>query len=194
MIVLLVFSPVINLLYYPLDVPPRLEKADAILLLSAEAYDDDILGRCSYQRMHKAFKLYKEKYAPVILVSGGVPFEAGKHLQKSRAEIIKNHLQSMGVPENSIYLEDQSQNTYENLLFADAIGKKNGWRKYLLVTSGYHMFRSLKTAAKLGIIVSPMPVINYEKDINHFVIRARFVLDILREYAAIVYFKLRGWI
>ncbi|ODS33900.1 MAG: conserver hypothetical protein [Candidatus Scalindua rubra] len=72
--------------------------------------------------------------------------------------------------------------------------KEQNVNNSLLVTSSYHMYRSLAICKKLGVDVYPAPVPCYEKSIFHATLRTRFILEILREYGAIVYFWFKGWI
>ena len=59
----------------------------------------------------------------------------------------------LGVSKENIILENSSQNTIENILFALAELQRNFWlnkvHKVLLVTTAYHMRRSLEIARYL---------------------------------------------
>ena len=72
---------------------------------------------------------------------------------------------ALGVAEKDIILENKSQNTVENILFALIELQRAFWlnkvHKVLLVTTTYHMRRSLAIARYLlpeHIIVIPCPV------------------------------------
>lgn len=186
----LVFTPLTNYLYSFLEVNPEIKKADAIILLTGGAYTNEILEGQSYQRLFHAFKLYKKKYADKIIICGG----PSKEELLPRSEIMKNILIDMGVNKNDIIIEKNSKSSYENIKNIMTLLKELNVKNSLLVTSSYHMYRSLAVCKKLGINVYPAPVPCYEKDISHFWRRSKFIPDILREYAVIIYFWLRGWI
>lgn len=185
-----VFTPLTNELYGYLEVTPEIKKADAIILLSSESYAPNVLGQNTLQRMLQALSLYKEGYANKIIVCGGVLEKGGIPI----ALDMKNVLVKMGVDEKDIITEDNSQNTYENISNLAVILRSMGVKKSLLVTSSYHMFRSLAICKRLGVEVFPAPVPCYEKDVHNVCHRVRFVPEIIREYMAITYFWFKGWI
>jgi hypothetical protein len=55
-------------------------------------------------------------------------------------------------------LEDRSRNTVENAVFSKALARPRLGERWLLVTSGYHMPRSVGTFRKVGFPVEPYPV------------------------------------
>jgi uncharacterized SAM-binding protein YcdF (DUF218 family) len=70
-----------------------------------------------------------------------------------------------GLPEKFAHYENQSRNTYENALLVKpmvlelgAIGANDVQKPWLLITSAWHMYRSLKIFQKQGIEVIPVPV------------------------------------
>lgn len=190
----LVFSPLTNWLHKPLTVQPMVVPADAILILSGEAYGDSLLGRNSLQRLAHGLSLYRQKLAQRIIVAGGPDQNAITTMNKSRAEIMREHLVTMGVPPQQIITETRSQNTYENLLYSKEIAASLQLDRLLVVTSCAHMYRTMLVAEKAGCNMLPAPVPCFEQQLIHSALRARFVLDILREYAAIAYFWFKGWI
>ncbi len=186
----LVLTPVVNYLYASLEVEPEIRNSDAIILLSSGVHNDKIHDGNNYQRMLRAYRLYKEGFANKIIICGGVVVEG----MPSFAEVMKNFLVEIGIDEECIITEDNSLNTYENIKYAKPILRQLDIRDSLLVTSSYHMYRSLKICKKLDVSVYAAPVPCYEKNIQHPTHRAKFILEVLREYGSIIYFKLRGWI
>lgn len=186
----LVFTPVTNYLYALLEVEPEIRKADSIILLSDGVYTDKIHAGNNYQRMLRAYRLYKDGFADKIVICGGVVI---KELP-SFSEVMKDFLVEIGINEENIITEDKSLNTYENIKFAKPILRKWNIKNSLLVTSSYHMYRSQAICKKLEVNVLPAPVACYETNIQHATQRAGIILEVLREYGAIIYFKIRGWI
>ncbi len=185
-----VFTPITNKLYAFLEVEPEIRKADSIILLSDGVYTEKIHAGHNYQRMLHAYRLYKEGFADKIIICGGVVIKG----LPSFAEVMKDFLVEIGINEECIITENKSLNTYENIKYAKPILRKRNIRSSLLVTSSYHMYRSLAICKKLNVSVYAAPVPCYEKNLQHATQRARFILEVLREYGAIIYFKIRGWI
>ena len=80
-------------------------------------------------------------------------FDAGA----TPAELSHQLLTMVGIDEKRLIIESQSRNTYENFQrLKTVIPKRNG--QYLLVTSAYHMPRSVGIAERQGINVVPYPV------------------------------------
>ncbi|WP_183558031.1 YdcF family protein [Mucilaginibacter sp. SP1R1] len=70
----------------------------------------------------------------------------------------KDQLKDMQVPDSCILIEDQSRNTLENASLTKIVLQQHNQRPpYLLVTSAFHMRRSLRIFKKMGIDVIPYP-------------------------------------
>ncbi len=186
----LVITPVTNYLYAILEIEPEIRNTDSIMLLSDGVYTDKIYAGNNYQRMLCAYRLYKDGYADKIIICGGVVIKG----LPSFAEVMRDFLVEIGINEESIITENRSLNTYENIKYAKPILRELNIKNSLLVTSSYHMYRSLAICKKLNVSVYAAPVPCYEKNLKHAKQRARFILEVLREYGSIIYFKLRGWI
>ena len=103
-------------------------------------------------RLLTAYQLYRLEPRPIIF-SGGQVF-AGTGCE---AAVAKHILQSLGVPERDILVEGRSRNTTENALFVQQILQEKGFRQPVLVTSAFHMDRSVKQFAKIGVSTHPYP-------------------------------------
>lgn len=78
--------------------------------------------------------------------SGSIEFP-----EKKEAVYVKKYLKSISVPDSAIVIESNSRNTYENAVFTKKImDSLNLKGSYLLVTSAYHMPRSLAVFKKAG--------------------------------------------
>ena len=186
----LFFTPLSNYLYAFLEIKPEIVKTKAIILLSSSQYDSDILEKDTYQRIFQTYKLYKLGFADKIIVCGGILIKGNPPISKT----IKDVLVDLGINSDAILTEVSSHNTYENIKYIIPILREQNIVRPLLVTSSYHMYRSLAVCQKLGLVAYPAPVPCYEKKLSTFMLRSRHVLTVLREYGAIFYFWLRGWI
>src|SRR5207247_1331686 len=87
-----------------------------------------------------------------IIPSGGLtgppPSEAGA---------LAAVLESDGVPEGAITLEDQARDTVQNIQFSRAIMAAHGWRTAILVTEPHHIKRAMLIAQDAGLAVRASP-------------------------------------
>ena len=141
--------------------PPRAmsvtQEAGAIVLLGGAIRGDTHMGTLGdlnqqADRLVHAVALYKAGKAPRLLVTGG-----GGVNSRSEAEIMRDLLEVMGVPRRAILLEDKSRNTYQNALNTAVLLNNLGVKKILLVTSAFHMGRSVPLFAAQGLEVIPAP-------------------------------------
>ncbi len=107
----------------------------------------------SSDRLFKAIELFKEGKADNLIFSGG---SVGK---VKEGEVVKDYLKTLNISEDSTLIEWHSLNTYQNAVetskLLDSAGISNG--NFLLVTSGYHIKRSIDCFKKQGIHVTPFP-------------------------------------
>lgn len=121
-------------------------------------YADDRLN-LSYagNRLTDAIQLYKRGIVKKLLISGG----DGKLLGESYPEsnLAQKYLLDIGVKPEDLLIESQSRNTRENALFSKQLLEKQGLTnaKYLVITSAFHMPRSLGCFKKVGINAQPFP-------------------------------------
>lgn len=91
---------------------------------------------------------YTKNIGTVIFTGGSGSIEYPDHKE---ALFVKKYLRSIHFPDSSILIESNSRNTYENALFSKRIVDSiNSDGSYLLVTSAYHMPRSMAVFRKAG--------------------------------------------
>ena len=71
---------------------------------------------------------------------------------------VGRYLTDVGISPERIVLEDKSRNTHENALFTHDLVKPKAGERWLLVTSAYHMPRSVGIFRKAGFDVTAYPV------------------------------------
>jgi uncharacterized SAM-binding protein YcdF (DUF218 family) len=106
-------------------------------------------------RVIYAGELYRQKKAPVIILSGGRINWKGSG--SSESADMATILTSIGIPEAAIVEEPDSLNTYQNAVNVKKILVSRGIRRVLLVTSAIHMPRSLLIFRRQGIDAIPTP-------------------------------------
>lgn len=118
-----------------------------------EISNTEKLHTMSYSRMVAAYQLYyeyrKNNQPCKILISG----KGRGH--RSEAELFSEDFKKMGVPDSDIIKEDQSMNTYENAKYTSRVLKRMAPSDLFLVTSGFHMKRSVALFQTFGL--KPVP-------------------------------------
>ncbi len=159
---LLATAPVGSLLMRGLEgrlTIPRPLRGDVIILLGGgiNGFVPDLTGTGTPSedmngRLLTAVRAQRQLGVPVI-VSGGAVF-AG---QPAEAPVVRRFLLDLGVPAEQVIVEAQSRDTMENARYCREIINRSGFRQPLLVTSAYHMPRSLAAFRKAGVTVTPLP-------------------------------------
>jgi uncharacterized SAM-binding protein YcdF (DUF218 family) len=120
--------------------------AQAIVVLGAAQYN----GRPSAvlrARLDHAADLYREKIAPIIVLTGGrIPGDAYTEASAGAA-----YLTARGIPQSALLLETQGRNSWESLAAAAQILRDQHKTKVVLVSSPYHSLRVEKIAAEVGL-------------------------------------------
>lgn len=107
-------------------------------------------------RFIQGVKLIETGQTRHILISGGNGMlKPGKFRE---ATFVKGQLKKFNIPDSLILIESNSKNTFENAKFTKAILEKSHLQPpYLLVTSAFHMRRSLMLFRHAGLQVDPYP-------------------------------------
>jgi uncharacterized SAM-binding protein YcdF (DUF218 family) len=115
------------------------------------------------ERVTKAFELIR-RYPELPFVFSGF---SGSLSPKgvSEADAFKQLIAEQGFPDKNAHYENQSRNTYENVVIMKPMilefgtkGANNTQKPWLLITSAWHMYRSLKIFQKQEIEVIPVLV------------------------------------
>jgi len=195
--------------------PEEVPAADVIIVLGG-ATEPAVHPRPSVEvnsagdRVLYAAQLFREGKAPRILLSGGeIAWLNGS--PSTPAENMAAILTAIGVPEEALILEKESQNTYENAVNSAALLSENEIETVLLVTSAMHMPRAVALFEKQGVEVTPVPVdftvtepVSSNGTSGDF---ARKLIDILpqagnlglttraiKEYLGLLVYRLQGWL
>jgi uncharacterized SAM-binding protein YcdF (DUF218 family) len=112
------------------------------------------------ERMVEAAMLARRFPEAKIAFSGG---DAGiLYKTGSEAEGAETLLTALGVPRDRLILEAKSRDTYENAAFLKEeltrAGELAPGKRWLLITSAYHMPRAMGAFRKAGFAVEPWPV------------------------------------
>lgn len=116
-----------------LSVEDPLQPADVII----------VLGGGTGTRLEYAVKLYKEGYAPRLLLTSG-PIPVCNPLVNGAIFLREKALQ-LGVSPGDIVLEEESTSTYEDAVYSKEIMSGQGWTSAIIVTDFFHARRAMMT-------------------------------------------------
>lgn len=159
----------------------------------------------SGDRLTYAAMLYQQGKARHILVSGGLLDWSSR--ATTPAQDMAALLEMLGVPQDAIWLQDRSRNTYEDAVYSAQILREKEVQRILLVTSAWHMPRALRLFQAQGLEVVPLPVDfsatiskTNTADLRAFMLNLFPSVDnlatttrMLKEYIGIFVYDLRGW-
>lgn len=132
------------------DLP--LKKADAIVVLGAAAWGNHP-SPIFKNRIQHGIKLYRTHIAPYLIFTGGTPKEG----YPSEGKVGKRWAFKQGIPKESLFAENKSRDTYENLYYTCALGKQKGFHSFIIVSDAYHLprVRFISTLLNMHVQLSP---------------------------------------
>jgi uncharacterized SAM-binding protein YcdF (DUF218 family) len=132
-----------------------------------------------------------------ILVSGGDGSFSGVY--EGEAQASERFFTGFGISPDRLIKENTSRTTYENTANTAAMLEDQGLRNCLLVTSAFHMPRSVALFQKAGISVTPWPVdyrtrgdLRLRLDFTQPSLNAQLTATAAREWMAILGYRLAG--
>ena len=135
---------------------------------------------CLESRINQAVYLYKNHYAPKILMSGGI--DNGTTV--GEAETMKLIAEKDGIPQADILVETKSTSTYQNLAFSQKILNKAGLHSAIIVTDP-------STNARAGLVASSLHY-TYSLSPDMSTSCSHSYEYVVREPLAIAYYFLTG--
>lgn len=154
-------------------------------------------------------QLTQQGKTPHLLLSGGRIdwLSTGDSPAKDMASL----LELMGVPQEALWVENTSRNTYENAVNSRAILEAKGIQHIILVTSALHMPRSVGVFEHQGLQVTPAPTDFYVTqaqdaasqttslvsrfyDLLPGVDNLSLTSRAMKEYIGLFVYHLRGWL
>jgi uncharacterized SAM-binding protein YcdF (DUF218 family) len=130
------------------DRESRLDQArpsDVIIVMGAAEYSgkpSPVLKR----RLNHAVELYQKRMAPYIMTTGG----PGGDPSFTEGGVGRSYLMAQGVPAEAIIVEDESDSTAWSLSAASEILRRMGLRSCIVVSDGYHIFRTRRILQQQG--------------------------------------------
>ncbi len=182
-----------------------LAKHDVAIILGGILSVDTKINRIQFSksndRLMQAVDLYhKEKIKKIFFVGGSGSIA---HPEFKEAVYVRNFLLNIGIPDSAIIIETESRNTHENAINAKKIlTEKKISSKVLLITSAFHMPRSIGCFERAGINVTPFSTDrmsgDLKWDVDYWFIPSTEALMLwnvlLHEWVGYASYKLMGYI
>jgi uncharacterized SAM-binding protein YcdF (DUF218 family) len=167
LLAILGFSPLSNALMLPLEqrFPPwdASRGAPAGIIVLGGAFDtivsatrDDIPLTDAAERMTASAALALKYPRARLIFSGGVGTLV--YDGPTEGELARRFYASLGIPADRIIIEEASRDTAENAVLTKPLAAPKPGERWLLVTSAYHMPRSIGAFRRVGFVVEAYPV------------------------------------
>ena len=199
---------IFNEFIHPWEIPATetsaLKKYEIGIVLGGMSVYDERMDRVQFyrgvDRLLQAVELYRKGYIKKIIFTGG----SGRllHPEMKEGKYLKRYLNYFNIPETDFLMESESQNTHENATMTKAIIEKEHLTgNVLLITSAFHMRRSLGCFRKVGIIADPYSTDRYSGkrkfEFDHVFIPDISALEgwsnLIHEVTGFVIYKIMGY-
>lgn len=162
------FLPVGEWLLYPLEkrhpVNPTLENVDGIIMLGgteevllSHFWQQNVLGG-SAERYFAFIQLAKKHPNAKMLFTGGGGSMTEQDYNYKEADVAKQVFKQQGLNTSKILFERESRNTWENALFSKKRVQPKEGENWVLITTAWHMPRSVGIFCQVNWKVTPYPV------------------------------------
>ena len=128
---------------YSLDSVPEHTYAECIVVLGAKVKEDGTLSDMLRDRVKTGVELYHRGIAPKLLMSGDAEND-----NYNEVAAMKRYAEELGVPAEDILCDRYGLSTYDSMWRVDAL---YGFRRVVIVTQEYHLYRALYISEKLGV-------------------------------------------
>lgn len=167
LLALAAFSPLGNLLLYPLESrfppwDPSRGAPDGIIVLGGSVDTDLSAAHRTPVVAHAADRLLAPADLARRFPNARIVFTGGSasllSTEAREADYSAPILETAGIAKARLILERESRNTYENAIFTKQLVMPKSGERWLLVTSAFHMPRSMGIFRKAGFNVEAYPV------------------------------------
>lgn len=166
--------PIGEWLLYPLETKysnnPKLEEVNGIIVLAGsenplqtKVWDQVSLGE-SAERNLVFMMLAKQHLEAKLVFTGGTGSMI--HQDYKSADVAKRLFEEQGMDISQMIFERESRNTWESAVLSKKLVKPELGENWVLVTTAWHMPRSMGIFCKIGWRVKPYPVDFYSQPDN----------------------------
>jgi uncharacterized SAM-binding protein YcdF (DUF218 family) len=202
------FSPLGNFLLYPLEQRfPKWDNSrgepDGIIVLGgpldadlSAAHGVPVISGAADRLIGAATLARRYPNARLVYTGGNSNLISNDAKEADYATAL---FQGLGIPKSRLIMERQSRNTRENAEFSRQIVKPKPGERWLLVTSAYHMPRSIGLFRKAGFAVEAYPVdwrVGAREDLFKYYVVANDGLQLVdtgvREWLGLIAYRVAG--
>ncbi|MDR1359225.1 MAG: YdcF family protein [Coriobacteriales bacterium] len=143
---------------------------DAAVVLGAQVYPNGTPSPVLQDRLDTAIRFYKDGYAPLLVMSGGIDADG-----TSEAQVMRDYAIANGVDPEDIIIDEQGSNTKQTAKNTVATLQAAGLTKVATVSNFYHLARikMLYLAEGMDVVTVPSvpdkdpryPLINVVREI-----------------------------
>lgn len=167
LLALAAFSPLGNLLLYPLESrfpawDPSRGAPDGIVVLGGSVDTDLSAAHRTPVVAHAADRFFAPAELARRYPNARIVFTGGSanvlSTDAREADYSAPVLENLGIPKERLIVERESRNTWENAVFTKKLVAPKPGERWLLVTSAFHMPRAMGIFRKAGFDVEAYPV------------------------------------
>jgi uncharacterized SAM-binding protein YcdF (DUF218 family) len=182
------FTPLANALNAWMAGAPRLEPAEAIVVLARGGVDaDGVLTNASLRRTLLGVTLYRNGLAPLLVFSGGISPD-GLDEAAVRAALAGG----LGIPAGAVLTASPVRSTRDEGAVVRRLLEPRGIRRILLVADPVDMPRTRAVFERVGFAVLPAPTASSGPSDPES--RLSLLRDLAVEMLGLVYYRLAGHI
>jgi uncharacterized SAM-binding protein YcdF (DUF218 family) len=184
-------TPVSNYASAHFAISPDIQPSGAIVVLGGGVWKGGMLDDESLRRTVRGIELYKTNLAPIIIFSGPA---RNDEPNRSEAAVRTQLALTMGIPRDAIIKDDAANTTREESVRISRLLKSRDIHSILLVTESLHMRRAIYLFERSGMQVYPAPSDNFTVAANSSGERLQLSTRVIEETAALIYYRLAGYI
>jgi uncharacterized SAM-binding protein YcdF (DUF218 family) len=184
--------------------PASLPADLSCIIILGGAFENEVIAKRGGIELNQAadrfvegLKIAQSYPSARILISGGDGSFSGQY--DGDAQTSETFFSTFGIAPERLIREDQSRTTFENAANTKQLLEANGLSNCALITSAFHMPRSVGLFRKLGIAVTPWPV-DYRtsgeatlgSDFSQPSLNAQLTTTAMREWTGLVAYFISG--
>lgn len=198
-VLIVAVTPVVHWGVAALETDAPLVRADAIAILGGGIRNDGVLGDQTLRRLVYGLRLFRQGYAPVVILTGGNPTDPSLPESEAMARVASE----LGLSGPAFIVETRAARTVDQARVIADIARARGFKSVILVTSPTHVHRAYQAMRKAGVRVIPGPADRRTGDaptrwltLNpaSVMLRLADAAALTYEYAALTLYWWRGWI
>lgn len=183
------FSPLPNLLTRWLSIPPRLEPAEAIVVLGGGLRQDGVPSNASLRRVLHGIVLYRAGLASRLVLLGEAR-AGGSTEAQVRAELAGR----LGISPAAVLTDAGARTTREEAVRVGSLLGPTGVRRILLVTDSLHMARARGVFERAGFEVLAAPADELSSLERNPEKRLQLMRRVLEELLGWLYYRAAGYL